>query len=117
MLIPAFISRGIVSGGFELGRINAGIQLAPADRITEYAVIQSTTIGVRGIIAPLISAMLLHLGLPPTGIFVISAVLVATAWVLFGSIDAPAPATAPVTGPTIAATLAVPEAEVAPVTH
>jgi MFS family permease len=91
LLIPAFIARGIVSGGFELGRINAGIQLADPERITEYAVIQSTTIGVRGIIAPLISALLLRLGLPPTGIFVLSVGCMAVAWVLFGRIQAPAP--------------------------
>lgn len=90
-LIPAFVARGIASGGFELGRINAGIQLADPERITEYAVIQSTTIGMRGIIAPLISALLLRLGLPPTGIFVLSAGCMITAWVLFGFVKAPAP--------------------------
>jgi MFS family permease len=91
MLIPAFVARGITAGGFELGRINAGIQLADPERITEYAVIQSTTIGMRGILAPLISALLLRLGMPPTGIFLLSAGCIAVAWVLFGCINAPAP--------------------------
>ncbi|MCB0185952.1 MAG: MFS transporter, partial [Caldilineaceae bacterium] len=91
LLIPAFVARGIVSGGFELGRINAGIQLADPERITEYAVIQSTTIGMRGIIAPLISAFLLRLGMPPTGIFILSVGCMVTAWVLFGFVHAPAP--------------------------
>jgi len=94
MLIPAFIARGIVSGGFELGRINTGIQLAPPDRITEYAVIQSTTIGMRGILAPLISALLLRMGMPPAGLFLLSIGLMVAAWVLFGRIDAPAPISA-----------------------
>ncbi len=95
MLIPAFIARGITSGGFELGRINAGIQLADPDRITEYAVIQSTTIGMRGILAPFLSAVLLHLGMPPSGIFILSAGCIATAWILFGFVNAPAPVSQP----------------------
>ncbi|HRW05295.1 MAG TPA: MFS transporter [Caldilineaceae bacterium] len=91
LLVPAFVARGIASGGFELGRINAGIQLADPERITEYAVIQSTTIGMRGIIAPLISALLLRFGLPPTGIFVLSVCCMVAAWVIFGFVKAPAP--------------------------
>lgn len=84
MLVPAFIARGIASGGFELGRINAGIQLADPDRITEYAVIQSTTIGMRGVVAPLISALLLRVGVPPASIFALSVSCMIVAWVLFG---------------------------------
>ena len=43
MLIPSAVARGLGMAGFELGRINAGIQLADPDKVTEYAAIQSTS--------------------------------------------------------------------------
>lgn len=91
MLIPASMARGIVSGGFELGRINAGIQLASRERITEYAVIQSTVVGLRGIFGPQISIALLSLGFSDVMVFSLSAGVMAVAWLLFGLVNAPAP--------------------------
>lgn len=91
MLIPASMARGIVSGGFELGRINAGIQLASRERITEYAVIQSTVVGLRGIFGPQISIALLGLGFSDVMVFSLSAGVMAIAWLLFGLVNAPAP--------------------------
>lgn len=92
MLIPASMARGIVSGGFELGRINAGIQLASRERITEYAVIQSTVVGLRGIFGPQISIALLGLGFSDVMVFSLSAGVMAIAWLLFGLVSAPTPA-------------------------
>lgn len=89
LLIPAFIARGIVMAGFELGRINSGIQLADANRIIEYAAIQSTTVGIRGIIAPLLGVTLLRLGVPDWGVFTLSVALMATGWLLLGRVQAP----------------------------
>ena len=91
MLIPASMARGIVSGGFELGRINAGIQLASRERITEYAVIQSTVVGLRGIFGPQISIALLGLGFSDVMVFSLSAGVMAIAWLLFGLVNAPTP--------------------------
>lgn len=92
MLIPASMARGIVSGGFELGRINAGIQLASRERITEYAVIQSTVVGLRGIFGPQISVALLGMGFSDVMVFSLSAGVMAIAWLLFGLVNAPTPA-------------------------
>lgn len=91
MLIPASIARGVVMGGFELGRINAGIQLASRERFTEYAVIQSTVVGLRGIFGPQISIALLGLGFSDVMVFSLSAGVMAVAWLLFGLVNAPAP--------------------------
>lgn len=92
MLIPASMARGIVSGGFELGRINAGIQLSSRERITEYAVIQSTVVGLRGIFGPQISVALLGMGFSDVMVFSLSAGVMAIAWLLFGLVNAPTPA-------------------------
>lgn len=92
LLIPASLARGIVMGGFELGRINAGIQLASRERITEYAVIQSTVVGLRGIFGPQISVALLGAGFSDVTIFALSASVMAVAWLLFGLVNAPTPA-------------------------
>ena len=64
MLIPSAVARGMGMAGFELGRINAGIQLADPDRVTEYAAIQSTVVGLRGLLTPVVMMGLLRLGVP-----------------------------------------------------
>ncbi len=89
MLIPAFAVAGIISAGWDLGMITAGIQLAPEDKVTEYAAVQGTIIGLRGMIMPLVSVTLLRFGLPYSGVFAISILLMAVAWFMFGRIDAP----------------------------
>ncbi len=86
MLLPAFIAQGISMAGWDMGAINAGIQLAKPDQVTEYAAIQSTAIGVRGIITPLIGAAMLWAGVPMGGIFIASTLLIGVAWWLFGRI-------------------------------
>jgi hypothetical protein len=91
LLVPAFVARGIVMAGFELGRINSGIQLANANRIIEYAAIQSTTVGIRGIIAPLVGVTLLRLGVPDWGVFALSVTLMGSGWLLLGRVQAPKP--------------------------
>lgn len=91
MLIPAFMAQGITMAGWDMGSINAGIQLADPEKVTEYAAIQSTAVGVRGVIVPLVGAGLVRLGLPINGIFVLSFGLIILAWILFGRVDAPTP--------------------------
>lgn len=87
MLLPAFIVQGIINAGWDMGLINAGIQLADPERVTEYAAVQGTVVGVRGMIVPYFSVGLLALGLPLTGIFLISIALMATAFVMFGGVN------------------------------
>ncbi|MEZ4615129.1 MAG: MFS transporter [Caldilineaceae bacterium] len=91
MLIPAFAVAGIISAGWDIGMIIAGMQLAPEDKVTEYAAVQGTIIGLRGMIMPLVSVTLLRFGLPYSDVFAISILLMAVAWIMFGRIDAPMP--------------------------
>jgi predicted MFS family arabinose efflux permease len=91
MLLPAFMAQGLTMAGWDMGMINAGIQLADPDRVTEYAALQATITGLRGLIAPLITVLLLSLGVPYNGIFATSVILIGLSWVLFGYIRVPAP--------------------------
>ncbi len=87
LLIPAFIARGIVMAGFELGRINAGIQLAKRGQIIEYAAVQSTVVGVRGIISPLLGVGLLRLGFSENMVFATSVALMGLGWFFYRYVD------------------------------
>ena len=91
MLLPAAIASGVGMAGFEMGRISAGIQLADPDRVTEYAAIQSTVVGLRGLVAPAITVGLLRLGAPHSAIFLISVFFLALGWFTFGRVQAPTP--------------------------
>ena len=91
MLLPAAIASGVGMAGFEMGRISAGIQLADPDRVTEYAAIQSTVVGLRGVVAPAITVGLLRLGAPHSAIFLISVFFLALGWFTFGRVQAPTP--------------------------
>ena len=74
-----------------MGLITAGMQLADTERVTEYAAIQATVVGLRGMIAPYIGVGLMSLGMPDTGVFILSSGLMMIAWVLFGKIQVPLP--------------------------
>lgn len=92
MLIPAYITQGIINAGWDMGLITAGIQLADPERVTEYAAVQGTVVGVRGMLVPLLSVGLLQIGVPISGIFVLSIGLMTIAWIMFGYVKAPLPA-------------------------
>jgi MFS family permease len=89
MLAPAFIAQGVINAGWDMGLINAGIQLADPSRVTEYAAVQGTVVGLRGMIVPYVSVGLHALGAPLGGIFVTSICLMAIAWTMFGRVEAP----------------------------
>ena len=91
MLMPSAIARGLGMAGFELGRISAGIQLADPERVTEYAAIQSTVVGLRGMVAPVITVGLLRLGAPHSAVFLLSVFFLVMGWVMFGRVTAPIP--------------------------
>ncbi len=91
MLLPSAIARGLGMAGFELGRISAGIQLADPDRVTEYAAIQSTVVGLRGLVAPAVTVGLLRLGVPHSAVFLLSVFFLALGWIMFGRVTAPTP--------------------------
>ncbi len=91
MLVPAFITQGIINAGWDMGLINAGIQLSDPERVTEYSAVQGTVVGIRGMIVPYVSVGLLNLGLPISAIFTASIALMVTAWVMFGRINVDMP--------------------------
>ncbi|MEZ4860822.1 MAG: MFS transporter [Caldilineaceae bacterium] len=95
MLLPAFITQGIINAGWDMGLITSGIQLAKAEKVTEYAAIQTTVVGLRGMVVPMISVVLLNGGLSLNTIFGISIGCMVIAWVMFGRVDAPLPALPP----------------------
>lgn len=87
MLAPAFIAQGILSAGVDLALITTCIQLAEPDKVVEYAAIQSTVIGLRGMVAPFIGIALLKVGLADTTIFAIGCLLIAASWFILGQIS------------------------------
>jgi len=91
MLMPSAIARGMGMAGFEMGQISAGIQLADPEQVTEYAAIQSTVVGLRGMVAPAITVGLLRLGTPHSAIFLLSGLFSLLGWVMFGRVEAPTP--------------------------
>ncbi|HRJ44794.1 MAG: MFS transporter [Caldilineaceae bacterium] len=91
MLLPAFIANGITIAGWDMGAINATIQLADEERVTEYAALQSTMLGLRGMFFPFVASGLLRVGVSINHIFLISLVLIGLSWWLFGTVQQVAP--------------------------
>lgn len=75
MLLPAFIGIGLVSAGADISLVNSCLELSDPDHTQEYAVAQSTVIGLRGLVAPFLGVGLLALGVPQPIVFVISGLL------------------------------------------
>jgi MFS family permease len=87
MLLPAFVAQGVISAGVDLGLINTCIQLADPDKVVEYAAIQATVVGLRGMIAPFVGVALLALGVSETAIFAIGSALIVIAWLIMGQVQ------------------------------
>ena len=89
MLLPAFICQGLMQGGFELGITTGAIDLAKRGHVMEYTALQTATIGVRGMLAPLMGAALLGAGASETLVLGLAVGLVAGSWVLLGAVRLP----------------------------
>ena len=76
MLLPAFIAQGIISAGLDLGFVNTCIQLADSDKVVEYAAIQATVAGLRGMIAPFVGVFLVGLGVTEAWVFASGTLLI-----------------------------------------
>jgi MFS family permease len=87
MLLPAFIAQGIISAGLDLGFVNTCIQLAESDKVVEYAAIQATVAGIRGMIGPFIGVWLVALGVDEAWVFIIGTLLIAAALLAVLQID------------------------------
>lgn len=92
MLLPAFIIQGLINAGVDVGLISTCIQLAERDKVVEYAAVQATVIGVRGIVTPFIGAGLVRLGMADTYIFALGAGLIFLSWLILLGVHSP-PAT------------------------
>ena len=82
MLLPSFIAQGLGSAGIDLAFQNTILELAPEDRVYEYAALQRATIGIRGLIGPLLGVLLAQMGVAPLAIFIIGSSLYACAALL-----------------------------------
>jgi hypothetical protein len=85
-LLPAFIAHGIISAGMDLGVISTGIELATPESVIEYSALQSTIIGLRGMVGPFVGIGLMKLGASEPMIFMIGCMLIASAWLYMGRI-------------------------------
>jgi hypothetical protein len=89
MLLPAFVAQGILSAGVDLGLLNTCIQLADPDKVVEYAAIQATVVGVRGLVSPFIGVALVALGVDETVIFASGSALIVLSWGILGLVRIP----------------------------
>jgi predicted MFS family arabinose efflux permease len=78
-LLPAYIVSGLTSGGVDLAFTNAVIDLAEPGQTYEYAALQRTVIGVRGLIGPFLGVWLYNMGVPVAVVFVLGALFYAGA--------------------------------------
>lgn len=79
MLAPAFAALGLVNAGMDLGALNTVIQLSRPERLGEYSALQTTVLGLRGLIAPFLGVWLVSAGLSYELTFMLGAILIAVA--------------------------------------
>ncbi len=76
-LLPAYLASGLANAGVDLAFTNVTIDLAEPERVAEYAALQRTIIGIRGIAGPLLGVWLNQLGASMPMIFALSIALYA----------------------------------------
>jgi DHA1 family inner membrane transport protein len=79
VLLPAYIVSGLTSGGVDLAFTNAVIDLAEPGQTYEYAALQRSVIGVRGLIGPFLGVWLFNAGVPVGVVFILAALCYAGA--------------------------------------
>jgi hypothetical protein len=67
---------GLVNAGMDLGAINTVMQLSPPERLGDYSALQTTALGLRGLIAPFLGVWLVSAGWSYEVTFGVGAVLV-----------------------------------------
>jgi DHA1 family inner membrane transport protein len=75
MLIPSFVAAGIVAAGADLAGLTALIELAGPERTPDYAALNSTLTGVRGLAGPFIGSFLIQFGWPLWAVLALSTAL------------------------------------------
>jgi MFS family permease len=89
MLLPSFVASGLLYSAVDLALINAAIQLARGGRIQEYAALQATVIGARGIIGPFVGVALLRIGTGSSAVFAVAAGMAVLAALVLWKVGAP----------------------------
>jgi MFS family permease len=75
MLLPSFITAGLVTAGADLTILYTVSYLAGPKYVPDYAALNSTFAGLRGILGPFISSILISIGWEYGAVFVLSASL------------------------------------------
>ena len=70
----------------DLGVLSTGIELATPESVSAYSALQSTIIGLRGMVGPFVGVGLVNLGVSEPMIFTIGCALIAGAWLYMGRI-------------------------------
>jgi MFS family permease len=73
MLLPSFIAAGLVTAGADLAILYTVSNLAGPERVPEYAALNSTISGFRGLLGPFIGSMLVSIGWSYGAVFILSA--------------------------------------------
>src|SRR5216117_2521747 len=95
LLIPVAIVGGIVSAGGEITFFTNIVQIAPRDKIGEYATAQSLLMGLRGTAAPFVAAGLLAVADPRVVLLIGVVFMTAGCAIMAGAVRLLAPAAMP----------------------
>jgi hypothetical protein len=95
LLIPVAIVGGIVNAGGEITFFTNIVQIAPRDRIGEYATAQSVLMGLRGTAAPFVAAALLGLADPRVVLLIGVIFMAAGCAIMAGAVRVIAPTALP----------------------
>jgi len=75
MLLPSFIAAGLVTAGADLATLYTVSSLAGPEHVPEYAALNATVAGFRGMLGPFLGSMLVSFGWHNGDVFVLSAAL------------------------------------------
>ena len=92
MLLPAFMVHGLISAGIDLAIISTAMELAGPGQVAEYSAVQSTIIGLRGMLGPFLGVLILRAGLPEQAVFAAGCCLILLGWLCLGTLTKTAPA-------------------------
>ncbi|HEV8535742.1 MAG TPA: MFS transporter [Candidatus Limnocylindria bacterium] len=95
LLIPVAIVGGIVNAGGEITFFTNIVQIAPRDRIGEYATAQSMLMGLRGTASPFVASALLGVADPRVVLLIGVIFMTAGAAIMAGAVRVIAPAALP----------------------
>jgi MFS family permease len=95
LLIPVAIVAGIVNAGGEITFFTNVVQIAPRDRIGDYATAQSMLMGLRGTAAPFVAAALLGMTDPRVVLLIGVIFMTAGCAIMAGAVRLIAPTAVP----------------------